>query len=580
MNSWIVALLTFAAAALAGGGVWFFLPRLADSAGVIRTTITLPSRLELDAVQTTAPLALSHDGRRLAYVGAGDGRTQLFVRNLDAFEARAIEGTDGAQYPFFSPDGQWVAFFADAKLKRVAIGGGAPIVVSNVPMVGRGGTWSADGTIVFAGLQSGLFRVPAEGGQPVPVASRDATMTARRYAWPQFLPDGRGLLSTVDNDVALLSFATGEWKVLLPGSQPQYSSGYLMFHAPQVREGQINAVPFDAATMTTRGTPVPVLDGAFRSANGGAAFFAVSQTGTLIFAPGGFARTLVRVDRQGRRTPLVNEHRGFRFPRYSPDGRKVMVTIDPRPSQIWAYDLERGSRLPITTSGHNLTGVWSPDGQRVAFSGGGVIKSAPADGGAIETLVSSQDAGSTNINPTSWSADGRFFIFQEQTPATDYDIWLMVKGDPPRKIISTPVRDLGARLSPDAHWIAYYSNESGRHEVYVRPFPNVNDHKWMISTNGGWTPVWSPDGRELFYVNGSEMIAVSITAHGADFSAGKPEQLFDGPFDTTQDMNFDIAPDATHFVMVEADPDAKPTRINVAVNWIDDVRRTAPATHP
>jgi serine/threonine-protein kinase len=142
------------------------------------------------------------------------------------------------------------------------------------------------------------------------------------------------------------------------------------------------------------------------------------------------------------------------------------------------------------------------------------------------------------------------------------------------------VRDLGGRLSPDSHWIAYYSNESGRHEVYVRPFPNVNDHKWMISTTGGWTPVWSPDGRELFYMNGAALMAVPILGGGTTFGAGKPEQLFDGPFDTTQDMNFDVAPDRSHFVMVEADPDAKPTRVNVVVNWIADLQRGASPAHP
>jgi len=209
-----------------------------------------------------------------------------------------------------------------------------------------------------------------------------------------------------------------------------------------------------------------------------------------------------------------------------------------------------------------------------------VIRWAPADGGPLETLIAALDAAATNMDPTSWSADGRFFIFQQQVPSTDFDIWLMTKGDQPHKLISTPGRDLGARLSPDTHWIAYYSNESSRDEVYVRPFPNVDDGKRLISTNGGSTPVWSPDGHELFYMNGAAMMAVPIAAHGTDFRPGKPELLFEGPFDTTQEMNFDIAPDGNHFVMVEADPDARPTTVNVVVNWIEDLRRAAEAGHP
>src|SRR5262249_21305683 len=158
------------------------------------------------------------------------------------------------------------------------------------------------------------------------------------------------------------SFTTGEWHVLTPGSQPQYlTSGYLVYHVPQIREGQIHAVPFDADALAMRGSPTQVLDGVFRSANAGAAFFAVAQSGTVVFAPGGFARTLVQVDRQGRRTQIVDERRGFRFPQFSPDGRRVAVTIDPRPSQVWVYDLDRGSRIPLASQGNSLKPVWTPD---------------------------------------------------------------------------------------------------------------------------------------------------------------------------------------------------------------------------
>ncbi len=300
---------------------------------------------------------------------------------------------------------------------------------------------------------------------------------------------------------------------------------------------------------------------------GSAALFAVAaQAGTLIFAPGGFARALVQVDRRGRRIPISDERLGFRFPRFSPDGRKVAVTIDPRPSQIWVYDLERGSRIPLATNG--LTPLWTPDGQRIAFSTRAAIDWRAADGSRpAQQLLAREHA----ANPTSWSPDGRFLIFQEDAPPTRYDIWVAPLGGRPQPLVSTHGNDVGGKFSPDGRWLAYYSNESGRNEVYVRPFPNVNEQKWTVSTTGGQTPVWSPDGRELFYMNGTAMMAVPIDTRGRRLVAGKPQFLFDGPYDTTQDMNFDISPDGRRFVMVEADPDAKPTRFQIILNWTKEL---------
>ena len=576
---WKVA--TAAAIVLAGiaaASTWMLSSRGLPAVAPIRTSITLPTDVELDTTATSHAFAMSADGRRLAYVGSAGGRKRLYVRGLDEFEAKVVDGTDGARYPFFSPDGKWIAFFTNRQLKRVSVAGGAPITVCEIATVGRGGSWGPDGNIVFAREDAGLLRVKAEGGEPMPIATLDPEIDGRRHTWPQYLPDGSGLVSTIDlRRLVVLSFATRHWHELLPGSQAQYlEPGYLVFHAAETREGQIDAVSFDIEKKAVNGSPFPVLDGAFRSANAGAAFFAVAPKGTLAFVPGGYARTLVRVDRQGRRSPLVAERRGFRFPRISPEGRRVAVTIDPRPSQIWVYDLERGTGIPLTTQGHNLGPTWTRDGQRIAFSGGG-LQWVTADGREQPTTLIARgtDLDAGNIGEASWSTDGRTIVFSAEVPSTSFDIYTRRAGEPPALLIATQARELGQRLSPDGRWIAYESDESGRNEVYVRPFPGVNQQKWTLSTTGGWSPVWAPDGHELFYMNGATVMAVPVATEGVAFVAGKPEPLFDGPFDTSQNHNFDVFPDGRQFVMVALDPDASPARIDVVQNWAGEVARIA-----
>ena len=340
---------------------------------VTRTTLMLMPNQELDTGDAAGPLALSPDGRQVAYVAVGGGRSQLYHRRLDTFESRAIEGTEGARYPFFSPDGEWVGFFANGKLQRVSMQGGAPLAVCDTPTVGRGATWAEDGTIVFDPGAAGLMRVAAAGGAPKPITSRDNAFDRQDLSWPQFLPGGRDLLVTVgrtgatNSRIAVLSLDTGEWRELGPGSQAQFlAPGHLVYHAIGVREGELHAAAFDIERRTLSGTPVSVLENIFRAPDNGAAYFSVAQNGTVVFARGGYGRTLVGVDRGGQRTPLVDERRGYRMPAVSPDGRSVAMTIDPRPSQVWVYDIPRksGSRWQsMTTASRRCgrrTGVASP----------------------------------------------------------------------------------------------------------------------------------------------------------------------------------------------------------------------------
>ena len=573
-----------AAGGLALGAIaaWLAVPRqLVFPAAVTRATIELARDQTLDFREGADPLAISPDGKRVAYAASGDGGVQLYVRELDALEARPLPGTVGAQYPFFSPDGEHVAFAADGRLQRVALAGGAPVPIASAPAVSGAGTWSPDGSIVFD-ADRGLMRVDASGGQPERVVSRNPEINELTHRYPRFLPDGRGLLSTVHSlegfepaAVAVLDLRTAEWHVVSVGEQAQYlPTGHVLFHGGSGEEGELHAVPFDLDTMSPRGALVSVLEEVFRARNGGAAYYAISDTGTLVYAPGGLAKTLVRVDKSGHRTPLLDDRLGFRFPRLSPDGGRIAVTIDPRPSEVWVYDLTRGTRVPLSTEGHSLTSAWTADGRRVAYRYGNDIHWRAADGSrAAEPLLEQPDPVAT---PGAWSADGEWLVFKRQSRESGWDIWVRRRDGEPQPLVATPTNETQPRLSPDGRWLAYSSDESGNFQIYVQRFPNVGDGRWTISRDGGHTPVWAPDGSALYYMNDATLRAVNIEVQGDALIAGVPAVLFDGPYSTTQDNNYDIFPDGEHFLMVEADPDANPSRLHLVLNWFEELKARVP----
>jgi len=540
------------------------------------------------------PVAISPDGTRLAYViGTWESRN-LYIRALDQLEGTLLSGTEEAENPFFSPDGQWVAFFTVKKLKKVSVLGGAPQTLADVTEDGYGGTWGTDGTIVFApNYKGGLWRVPAAGGKAEEFTKPDTTKKKAAHTWPQFLPDGKAVIYTSHDwsansydeaSIEAVSLDTMQQKTLTRGgSYGRYiPSGHLVF----VRAGTLFAAPFDLERLELVGPPTPVLESVAFAALIGASVCDFSQTGTLVYRreePLSRLSTLVWVDRQGTITPLVNTPREYGNPALAPDGKRLAVTISTEnmenPSDVCVYDMERESLTRLTFDDrYEVYPVWTPDGLRVTYASGKDLDAMdilwkPADGaGEAERLTN----GLSNQWPSSWSPDGKVLAFQKSGDKTLGDIWfLRLEGDrKPEVFLQTPTNETSPRFSPDGRWLAYNSFESGTFEIYVRPFPS-GDRKWKISTGRSSSARWSADGKELFYLQEGGMMAVAVSAEGSTFSVDKPRKLFEAP----SVWRFDVAPDGQRFVMTKAvgeekDPDR--THLTFVFNWFEELKAKVP----
>jgi len=419
------------------------------------------------------------------------------------------------------------------------------------------------------------------------VTTLDASRQENAHFWPHFLPDGNHFLyyarsSKLENNAIFVgSLDSQERKLLLnASSNPVYAPpGYLLFN----RQGTLMAQSFDAGRLALTGEAVPVAEGVqFNTLNGRAAF-AASQNGVLAYRGGGGAtsRTLVWVSRNGTEQPVAAPVRSYVNPRLSPDGRRVAVTLEAQEDQIWLYDLARETLTRLTFEGtSNDVPVWTPDGKRISFYS---TKEGPqnlfwqmADGtGGLERLTTSDGS----EQPRSWSPDGRMLAFTRSGPTTQRDIWVLQLDDrKAQPFLRTRFIEGAAQFSPDGRWLAYLSDESGRPEIYVQPYPGPGG-KWQISTEGGTEPVWNRNGRELFYRSGNRMMAVEVSTQPA-FSAGKSRMLFERrylqpPFPQTN-PGYDVSPDGQRFLMVKQGEQA-PTQISVVLNWLEDLKRRAPA---
>jgi eukaryotic-like serine/threonine-protein kinase len=566
-------------AAIAGLAAWNLKPT--PPKPVTRTVITLPLGDRLVGPEQTA-LALSPDGKLLVYAAIHGITSQLYLRPLDVQEARPIPGTEGASEPFFSPDSQWIGFFAGGKVKKVSVSGGAPVTLGDAGTP-YGASWGSQGNIIFVPLlTSPILQMSDAGGTPAPLSRLEK---GESHVWPEFLPGGKAILFTAGpsaaaSQISVQSLVTGQRRNLFRGVQASYAtSGYLIYAQSG---GTLMGVPFDPQRLEIKGTAVPVVEGVAQTPSGGSTQFSISDTGTLVYLSGGSQsnqRKMVWVSRNGAEQPLPAPSHAYENVTLSPDGRRVAVELE---NQIWLYDLARDTLTRFTFDGaSNQSPVWSPDGKRIAFRSN---KEGPtnifwqlADGrGGLERLSTDQYA----QIPKSWSADGQFLAFHENNPKTQKDLWVLRLGDhKAQPFLITPFMEGGPTFSPDGHWLAYVSNESGRPEVYVQPFPGPGG-KWQISTEGGTEPAWNRNGRELFYRSGNKMMALDISTQPS-FSAGKPRMLFEGQYFTSDwpliGTAYDVSPDGQRFLMVKPTEQASgATQINVVLNWFEELKQKVP----
>ena len=551
---------------------------------ITRFPVTLPPG---DAFTNTGRhvVALSPDGTRLVYVA----NQQLYLREMDQLEAAPIRGTDLIPTsPFFSPDGQWVGFYAQGNLRKVSVTGGAPVTLceANNPW---GASWGADDIIVFGQGSRGILRVAANGGTPEVLIPMDSEKAEMGHG-PQMLPDGETVLFTLrtegtwdDAQIVTQSLETGERRVLIErGSDARYvPTGHLVYAVGNT----LLAVPFDLARLEVTGGPVPVVEGVGRAFNQstGAAHASFSDSGSLVYVAGfaGLAkRSFVWVDREGREEPVAAEPQNYNEFTLSPDGTQLAVRLFTENSDVWIYDLVRDTQTRLTFDpATEFSPLWTPDGQRVAFGSAEGMSWKAADGtGEVEPLVENP----INHAPLAFSPDGTVLVFEDRRLGRDLAMLSLEGERTSTLLLNTEFTERNAALSPDGRWMAYESDESGQFEIYVRPFPDVNDGKWQVSNGGGVWPFWAPDGRELFYLASGQldMMAVAIETEPT-FTLGTREPLFDTePYYTRRTLRRGaIAPDGQRFLLlkegVESEGTAAPPLV-VVQNWFEELKRLVP----
>jgi len=553
-----------------------------------------PSVMEFDVELAPEPLfsgygaaaVLSRQGDRIAFCTDGDDRT-MFVRDLSDPVPREIAGSTEAYHQFFSPEGDWIGFFTRTELKKVSIRGGAPLVLAPVQL-NRGGTWTDDGQIIYApNPNSALMAISAAGGEPHAVTQLDSTSGETSHRWPHVIPGRGAVLFTVFTNspgmvqgrLEVLDLKSGKRKLLHHGgTDPRYVPGYILY----VYEQTLFALPFDVSKLEATGMPVPLLEQLRSSPAEGAAQYDVSMNGTLIGMFGEAAAAdqaeLVRMPLNGGREDVLIEPMDIYGPAVSPDGQRVAYTLGSFGlADVWVLDLARGTRTRFTFAEGkpDWHPVWSPDGKWIAYSSGeggtnGSQATVKAADGSGEPLRLS-DAQRFQL-PEQWTPDGSTLLCTANATG-NWGLWKIKSREPgPTEVVlDSPANEGAARLSMDGRWLAYESTESGRAEVYVRPFPGPGG-KWQISTRGGQEPRWARHGNELFYRTEDSLYSVPILARGATIEVGQPRgrlKLTSGPGSIPG--SYDLMPDGSAAIVIrdaQKERDAAPLRrVRLTLNW-------------
>ncbi|MEO5762029.1 MAG: protein kinase, partial [Vicinamibacteria bacterium] len=560
--------------------------------GVARFEIVLPKGLAISD-DVNGSMALSPDDRAIAFVAQDGEGTRLYVRRLDQTNVQALAGTEGARDPFFSPDGRWIGFFSGSRLRKVSMADGTQADVTTAPD-STGATWTPDGSIIFApGYSSGLVKVPADGGKPVPVTTRDATKGEAGHSWPEVLPDGNHVLYTIEYtgkpfdeaSIAVVSLRTGASKIVLQGgTSARYSrSGHLLY----ARSSRLLAIPFNLDRLETSGEAITVLDGVAAEIGRGRTHFAVSREGSLAFVPGGLdsrSTDLLWASRSGVLTAASSQRRSLLSLSVGPDDRRLLSQVRGADDDIWTLDLARDIGTRITFGTENNWPVWAADGKRFAWSSDrngqfNLYMASVDEPQKVERLTTSDhDQRAGNLLP-----DGSELIYGDEDPTTLGDIWAVsTSGDhKARPVIQTRFDERLGVVSPDGRWLAYESDETGQFEIFIQAYPGPGPKTQVSDSRGAGSALywhgdrrdrplrWSRDGRELFYWNGDRLMSVPL----------KPGQLLDpGPahfvFEQADIQEFDVATDG-RFLLIRSLPQAPLTRIVVALGGAAEIGHKA-----